>query len=299
MECWGERGRAKPHVLDLYSVSSRGAVSEAVDRLIGKGACSMYDLRLDQLVNRDGEAGSRNRRQIVQIEHTRQGSTWLGDGLKDLLDQYPYPLHFIDFETSTLAVPYHAGMHPYETVAFQWSCHTIPTPGAKAIQNDWINSVDFFPNLEFAETLRQHVGIGGTVFMWATHEQTVLRSIAALASKRGVLGKELGDWILDMAGFENRVAGRFVDMNKLTLDGYFHPLMGGRTSIKYVLAAAWSSDAELRAAYPEYVRYDGDRLLDPYQALPPLRIHGEDVVVTEGTGATLAYQENAIWNIAR
>ena len=38
---------------------------------------------------------------------------------------------FVDFETATAALPYHKGMSPYETVAFQWSCHTIRQPNAE------------------------------------------------------------------------------------------------------------------------------------------------------------------------
>jgi len=39
--------------------------------------------------------------------------------LKIFEDKYPY--HFIDFETSTVAIPFHKGMRPYEPVAFQFS----------------------------------------------------------------------------------------------------------------------------------------------------------------------------------
>ena len=51
--------------------------------------------------------------------------------LKGKLKRWEYPLHFIDFETTISALPFHKGMRPYEAVAFQWSCHTIKKPGSE------------------------------------------------------------------------------------------------------------------------------------------------------------------------
>ena len=190
-----------------------------------------------------------------------------------------------------LAIPYHAGMHPYETVAFQWSCHTVPAPGAAPIHAEWINTQDFFPAVEFARTLSEYIGKAGTVFMWGTHERTVLRGIVDQMRRYRQYDPALADWILNLAGRRDADPGRLVDMNGLTVEGFFHPEMAGRTSIKWVLAAVWGCDPELREAFPEYVRYDGDRLLDPYEALPAVEIAGSRVEVAEGTGAMQAYQE--------
>jgi hypothetical protein len=182
-------------------------------------------------------------------------------------------------------------MRPYEMVAFQWSCHTIASAGATPTHADWINPKDFFPNAEFVRTLRAHIGRGGTVFMWAHHEESVLRTIRGQLERYDAFEPDLADWIDGLAGTNRNNRGRLVDMNQLTLDGYFHPDMKGRTSIKVVLPAIWKADAEVRRAFPEYERYDGDTLVDPYEALPPVEIAGQPVVVSEGTGAMLAYQE--------
>jgi hypothetical protein len=44
-----------------------------------------------------------------------------------------------DNETTAIAVPYHAGMHPYEQVAFQWSCHRLDSPDSQLAHAEWIN----------------------------------------------------------------------------------------------------------------------------------------------------------------
>jgi hypothetical protein len=39
--------------------------------------------------------------------------------------EWEYPYHMIDFETTTVAIPYFKGMHPFETIAFQFSHHIL------------------------------------------------------------------------------------------------------------------------------------------------------------------------------
>lgn len=84
--------------------------------------------------------------------------------------------------------------------------------------------------------------------------------------------------------------GRLVDMNRLTEQHYFHPLMNGRTSIKVVCDALWQTNPSLRAAFPDYVREEAGQVLSPYASLPPLEIAGTMVSVAEGTGAIRAYE---------
>lgn len=278
-ECWGPLADEKPHILDLYF---GGALQEAND-LIASGKANLHDLPEAALIKKDGSVGSRNQRQLIQMRNTRSNTEWIDPALQGILEAYGYPLHFIDFETSALAVPYHAGMHPFENVAFQWSCHTIPAAGAEPEHTEWINLDDSFPNFAFAESLMGHLGQTGTVFMWATHENTILGDIQKQMEGR-YENQALKDWLTLMT------SSRIEDMNQLTLSHYFHPLMKGRTSIKKVLDAAWQTNPALRDRFPSYVKYENGELLSPYKSLPPLIIDGRDVSVREGTGAITAYQ---------
>ena len=49
--------------------------------------------------------------------------------LKEEMDSWTFPLHFIDFETSAVALPFNKGRHPYEQVAFQFSHHMCHADG--------------------------------------------------------------------------------------------------------------------------------------------------------------------------
>ena len=230
--------------------------------------------------------GNYGARQLIQIEHTHSNSEWVGDKLGTLLDQFEYPLHFIDFETTALAVPYHAGMGPYEPVAFQWSCHTVAKPRTVPVHSEWINIDDAFPNFAFAESLMKQIGTTGTVFRYAAHETTILRRIGRQMDIRRERNNELAEW-LDEMGQKDRIVDMYHDM---TLKHYYHPFMKGSNSIKKVLEAIWKTDSQLRARYPEYLREINAQILSPYQALPPLEIQGKPVVIAEGTGAMRAYE---------
>lgn len=278
-ECWAALADSNPHILDLYF---GGTVKEVSD-LIAAGKTGLFDLPESALVKKDGTVGPRNQRQLIQLRNTRSNTEWIDPVLGEILESYSYPLHFIDFETSALAVPYHAGMRPFENVAFQWSCHTIPAPDAESEHSEWINLDESFPNFAFAESLMNQLGRDGTVFMWATHENTILKDILRQMESR-YKNEALKDWL------EWITTSHMVDMNVLTLNHYFHPLMKGRTSIKKVLDAIWQANPSLRSRFPAYVKEENGELLSPHKSLPPLVIEGRDVFVNEGTGAITAYQ---------
>jgi hypothetical protein len=290
-ECWGTLADVNPHLLDLYHVGTLGGRGGPVaDGLIRQGKVSIYDVPRGSLVKADGTVGETNRRQLIQVKHTRDGSEWISNELPGILRSFRYPLHFIDFETTALAIPYHAGMHPYEPVAFQWSCHTLDAPGATPRHAEWINVEDAFPNFEFAESLAQHLGREGTFFMWATHENTILRRILEQMQSRRYQSPELAWWLRWIIRDWGGRGGRLIDMNQLCLKHYFHPLMKGRTSIKVVCDAVWKSNPRLRADFPEFLKTQDGGIQSPYASLPQLEINGRPVVVAEGTGAIRAYE---------
>jgi hypothetical protein len=55
-------------------------------------------------------------------------------------DKWKAPYNFIDFETITSAIPFNQGMRPYETIAFQFSHHTVDADGTVTHQAEYINT---------------------------------------------------------------------------------------------------------------------------------------------------------------
>ena len=256
----------------------------------------MYDYELERLRNSNGEFGSRAQRQILQINQTKLNKEWFSESLKSMGSTFEYPLHFIDFETYTGALPFYEGMRPYELIAFQWSCHTINYPGAAPIHSEWFQeNINCFPNFEFALALKKQIGTTGTPFMWATHENTVLRTISKQMEIFDYENNELYEWLIGITtDKELNRKGRLVDMNKLTLDHYFHPDMKGKTSIKKVLPAIWNNNSYLHSVpyFSQYAAKDfTGGIIDPYDTLTSdIDFENTDEeVVKGGTAAMRAY----------
>jgi hypothetical protein len=300
-ECWGELAWEDPHILDYYHVSSIGGRnSPLVNGLITRKRVKMSDVTESDLVGADGEPGRNNIRQRIQRKYTLADREDLSQDLVQLLQRLPFPLHFIDFETSRVVVPYHKGMRPYEQVAFQWSCHTIREKGAPFEHAEWINVVDTFPNFAFAESLMEHLGQQGSLLMWSHYENTVLNDIRRQMQRYGYSNPRLQRWLNIVPKHDGNASPFMVDMCKLAKAGYFHPKMKGRLSLKYVIPAIWESNETLHRL-PEFAKYyqrdDSGQLLNPYETLQRLPFGNPDQeeedekVVTEGTGAMRAYQE--------
>jgi hypothetical protein len=296
-ECWGNLADSDPHIFDLYyggSVTNEDK-QPYLDELISLSRTSLYDIVPERLKNKKGEIGVRAGRQIIQLKYTEENKEWISGELHSVLNEYQYPLHFIDFETYTGALPFHEGMRPYELIAFQWSCHTIPYKGAAPNHSEWIETEGKFPNFAFAESLMKQIGISGTPFMWATHENTVLRTILNLMEIFGYTNAALNDWLLGITSDKSlERKGRLVDMNDLTKKYYFHPFMKGRTSIKKVLPAIWNNNPKLHQVtfFKDYSAIDFEGgIIDPYDTLKPdaTQIDEEDAVAG-GTEAMRAFQ---------
>jgi hypothetical protein len=283
-DCWGDLADPSPHLLELYQVGRLGP--EVIGDMIARKKTGLADVSANGLTGKIGE------RQRMQLDGTLTNQEFIDPSLPQILAVRSYPLHFLDFEATRLAVPYHAGMHPYGLVAFQWSCHTLPEPGAELEHREWINVNDAYPNFEFASKLKEVISGGGTVFVWSPFERTVLKDIHKQMGWYCGDDPTLSDW-LDMMTDER---GPIVDLYDLAKKFYFHPDMGGSVSIKKVLPAIWFHDSTVRGHrwFAEYLETKEGHPVNPYETLKPLPFGDkglEEAAVSEGTGAILTYQE--------
>ena len=314
-ECWGDLAEDQPHILNLYQVSKIGSAKfpDPLPDLIRAGKASYLDLNPDEL----GKAGPHAERRRIQWQHSRDRSEWFSEDLRATLLEHQshpgWPLHFIDFEACNVVLPHHAGMKPYERIAFQWSCHTLCSADGPLEHREWLNTGSDFPNFRFAETLRECIGDEGTVYVWSSFEAVTLAKILEqlalppetfgpdeIASSR----EDLAAWIEKLLGPEDENgkrtnSPRIRDLHELAKHAYFHPDMLGRTSIKVVLPAIWKNQDQIRN-HPWFADYRMDKGSpgwdDPYKALPALPIgtqenETEEDLVSDGTGAIRVYQQ--------
>ncbi len=249
-----------------------------------------------------GETFSIKERQWLQVERVRNNDTgthFKRDGFVSETTGYRYPLHFIDFETSLVAIPFTKNMHPYEIVAFQFSHHTVQKDGTVEHAGEYINTErGANPNFDFVRSLRDALSNDeGTIFRWAAHENTVLCMIhKQLENSSEKDRRELCAWIRGITTSHGEVewSGErsMVDMKELAQRYYFNPHTGGSLSIKKVLPASIMASRYLQERYgkPVYgaangiksmnfrdwtwIRQDGDgEFIEPYKLLPPVFEH--------------------------
>lgn len=116
------------------------------------------------------EFNGSSRRQM-QIEKWVKGDVEpvLLPGLKAEMEDWKFPLHFIDFETSTVVLPFTKGCYPYETTAFQYSHHQLDADGSLS-HTEWISTDRVFPNFDFVRALKCDLeGDSGTIFRYSHH----------------------------------------------------------------------------------------------------------------------------------
>ena len=290
-QCWGVKAAVQPHMLDLYNLGKVGGKkNNLAERLIAEGRVCLTDIRKEELVKGDVTDSLMKRSQWLQVKHTRNGVPYCSPKLGAKLGKWEAagPLHFVDFEASAIVVPYHAGLRPYEQVAFQWSVHTVLEN--ETIHREWINTDAVFPAFEFAESLKECLGENGICLTWSTFDKTVLKNIRKQMKRRNHQDPELADWLDDMLDESRK---RLKDMKKeVVWEHYYHPAMKGSGSIKDVVDAAWFHEPELQEEFPEYVAHDSvtGKLVGPYESLPPEIIDGQEVRIANGTDAILAYQ---------
>ena len=269
-ECWGQKYGLSPSqidegtVLDIYYLNAsvkdrliRDARVRLDPKVVGTDAIRVRD---------EGPHLSLSERQWMQVNGIpaaeNLGGIWLADGvMREAMRTWQYPYHFIDFETSTVAIPFHAGMRPYEAVAFQFSHHVMQADGSVAHVGEFLlTDPVVFPNFEFARALRGELeGDGGTVFMWSPHENTILNKIVdqlkvvVEGGSYGVAGlpapADAAELIEFLSSLVRDGSRAMVDLCALSKKAYFAEGIKGSSSIKKVLPSLMKRSALLKALY--------------------------------------------------
>ncbi len=323
---WNDEDFECPTVLDVWNFRKKSKLIEA-------GRIKMSELSEEDVgpEPNDQPGLSTSERQWLQIEKFQNGdhSIWLDrENLQSEMDRWVFPLHFIDFETASVAIPLNAGRRPYEEIAFQFSHHIVREDGSAEHFGEYLNTErGVFPNYDFVRALKAQLEEdNGSIFRYADHENTILKKIYnQLQANQGEIAdrEELCEFIKSIThqgpqGSDEQWTGKrnMVDMLDIVKHYYYDPATNGSNSIKQVLPAMLNSSAFLKDKYskPIYGSPDGIRSLnfkdwrwivnedekdrDPYKTLPEMFQDGSgqeaEILSTEkqlgdGVAATTAY----------
>lgn len=262
-------------------------------------------LMMEQLSPRDlklkPEAGkiSRTERQWLQVEKAVAGDQTpyiLKEELKSEMDAWIFPLHFIDFETSAVALPFKKGRKPYEQTAFQFSHHIVFEDGTIEHKTEFINgNPGEFPNFEFARALKNALEKDeGSIFRFADHENTIINAIIKQLNDSNEADKvELTEFLKTISHSTKNCADSWkgerdmIDLRKIVLNYYYNPLTKGSNSLKYILPAILNTGSFLKNKYSKpiseinlssknfpddhvWLHFEYGKSINPYQLLPKL-----------------------------
>lgn len=313
-ECWAEKlgpdfSPDVPLVTDIWNFRGTGEMLE-------QGIWKMVDVP-------DSELSEYHRPQ-VRVTLNGGHQEWVSPRLKEQLDRWVFPLHFLDFETTSPAIPFHKDLHPYECEGFQFSCHHVAEDGSVTHDEYIATEPGKYPSYEFLLELQKVLGKDeGTILRYSPHENTILRHLRKnLVGGRPAVPPTLD--VEDLIAFIDSITKstnnelghegprNMVDMYPIVKDHYYHRRMGSKKSIKAVLDAMMSTSPVLKERYSRplefgtnlkgMVMYQVDpqtgKTKDPYSLLPPvfadiepglLEFFEEDEHLKDGGAAMTAF----------
>lgn len=321
-ECWKEKAGFDP------SKAKRALIQDLNGQYIKKDAYIkglkffMDELTEDDLKKQSGKAhdgldhyekkwlqigiATQNEEILNDFQSDMVGDMYLDiEGIKEEMQTWQFPLHFIDFETSAVALPFYDKMRPYEQVAFQFSHHRVDRndDGTYMITHagQFINTTPgHFPNFDFIRALKAELDKDqGTIFRYSHHENTILREIHRQLDVQDAPDKrELQAFIDSITQYkvgsgksEVTYAGErnMVDLAAVVYKYYYHPLMNGGFSIKVVLPSVLNSSDFIKDKYSQpiygtaempscnlsspksWIEYGEDKVVkNPYKLLPSI-----------------------------
>lgn len=254
---WRENEFNKPNIFDVHNFR-KGS------KLFDEGIIFKEELTEENIgLKEDPDKLTTSHRQWLQIEKevNNDNSIYVDkDGLKEEIESWTFPLHFIDFETSTVALPFNKGLKPYEQVAFQFSHHVYHENGRIEHANEYINNKSgFFPNFEFLRALKKALeNDDGSIFKYSNHENTILNAIYVQLLNSNEEDKlDLMSFIQHISHSKKDSAIKWkgdrdmVDLWEVEKKYYYNPLTNGSNSIKAILPASLSSSKLLKDKYSQ------------------------------------------------
>ena len=310
-------------VLDIWNFRGK-------DKLIEKGVFKLSQVTEDDLnIKNDKDGLSNSQRQWLQCngipkENDMGGFYFDKTVFENHHQKWKYPLHMIDFETSTTALPFFKGLRPYESVAFQFSHHVIERNGSVKHVGQFICAEPgTFPNFEFVRELKKQLEVDdGSIFRWAAHENTILSHIGAQIKECSAEITDAHELLSFIAQITNDGARAMIDLNEIAKRAYFHPHTKGRTSIKKVLPAILRTSQFLKNKYQKPIygasaltlgaiqsmnlkdftwwQLNGGMVADPYSKLKTIvddmlgeegegMLDAEELEIAEGGAAAMAF----------
>jgi len=305
LECWKTKTNYDDNLLEKNLVTDLwyGGTKDLMDKLLTNGVYLINKISESDIMpkteNKNIIGMTLHQRRMEQINRIKAGTEepfFDKIGFQSELASWAWPLHMIDFETTTPAIPFNKGRRPYEGIAFQFSHHIMEKNGSIRHAGQYISfEPGKFPNYEFLRELKKQLEVdNGSIFRYHNHENTYLNLIHAQLCtdpETPVDKDELQGFIREITshaeGKEKLKGPRdMIDLFLIVRNYYYPPYAKGSNSIKKILPAIIKDSDFLRDKYSkpiygknlEIPSLNFERKIwidlvfdnDPYRTLPKL-----------------------------
>jgi hypothetical protein len=290
---WTDEDFKKPNIFNVWDLRGSKLMEQG---LLFKEQLTLADIKYKEVAGHM----SRTERQWIQIEKERDNDfTEFVDveGLRAEINSWTFPLHFIDFETSTVPLPFHIGRKPYEEIAFQFSHHIYYEGGRIEHATEYINTTPGeFPNFKLTQHLHDALAHdNGTIFRFSNHENTILNAIHTQLKDSNHTFKEVLLPFVESISIptDNQMnpwptpERNMVDLCDVIKKYYYNPHTFGSNSIKKVLPAILKASQPIQDKYCKsigeiglssrnfpvnhvWLKKENGTVVSPYKMLPKL-----------------------------
>ena len=181
-------------------------------------------------------------KQWIQVDAEYKNSPPYIDklGIKSCIEQYTYPIYYLDFETYQTAVPQFDNVKPYMQIPFQYSLHIQYEKGGELEHKEFLGNPTEDPRRALCEQMCKDIPKDVCVLVYnMAFEKTRIREMAEIFPDLADHLMNIHDNIKDlMIPFQQKY--------------YYSKELQGSYSIKYVLPALCPDDPEL-----DYHNLDG------------------------------------------
>lgn len=207
--CWSQKNLPELNVFNLPGMGQKAW------QFYEQGKVGFSDLvgeKLTATQKRAVEAGLSKKRLIDKSQ------------IIDELNEWIFPLYYLDFETISYAVPRFDGTRPYQQMPFQYSLHIQKKPCGTLKHFEHLHTTNTDPRRQLAESLCQQIGTKGSVVAYNKGFESMC--LKKLAESYPDLSKKLLD-----------IVDRLVDPLPIFRKSIYDSKFYGSFSIKYVAPA--------------------------------------------------------------
>ena len=193
-----------------------GLKQEKVNELVGKGVLLMTDIPEGY-----GLSGT----QLHQIKLAKKkGDDIFKPAIEAELNDFVFPLYFLDYETISSPIPLFDGTKPWQKIPMQYSLHVLNKPGGKLKHYEYLHTSKEPPFEPIAKRLREQIGDKGTVIAWY------------MSFEKG-RNTEIGEMVPKYKNFMTDLNNRMYDLMIIFKKSYDDYRFKGSFSLKAVLPA--------------------------------------------------------------